>query len=219
MTRFINTIVPIRLFSIERMSELDVTMVLQILLSAVLSIAVFFITQKVVSKTPGFQKEDKKLPLYYAVSCILMSSLLFFFGWSIEFFKGLIFMLTLLYASVSDIQTHEISDGASILIYVTGFIGATITELPFMLLGSLGIGGFLFLCCCKFRKRFGPADMKISAASSFLLGFGKGYIGLAIGLFLSIITNLIIEKVNKNKDHPFPLVPYLSIGYILMYFF
>ena len=64
MTRFINTIVPISLFSIERMSELDVTMVLQILLSAVLSIAVFFITQKVVSKTPGFQKEDKKQVLF-----------------------------------------------------------------------------------------------------------------------------------------------------------
>lgn len=218
MTRFINPIGPIRLFPLERMSDIDVTMVMQILLSAVLAFAVFKITQKVVSITPGFQKEDKKLPYYYAVSCISMSSLLFFFGWSIEFFKGLIFMLTLLYASVSDIQTHEICDGASVLIFVTGFIGATMTELPFMLIGSLVIGAFLFVCACIFRGRFGPGDMKISAASAFLLGFEKGYIGLAIGLFLSIIINLIVEKVKKNKDHPFPLVPYLSIGYMLMYF-
>ena len=26
------------------------------------------------------------------------------------------------------------------------------------------------------------------------------------------------EKVKKTKDQPFPLVPYLSIGYMLMYF-
>ena len=70
MTRFINPIGPIRLFPLERMCDIDVTMVMQILLSAVLAFAVFKITQKVVSVTPGFQKEDKKLPLYYAVrSC------------------------------------------------------------------------------------------------------------------------------------------------------
>ena len=96
MTRFINPIGPIRLFPLERMSEIDMTIVFQVIFSAIMTLLVFKITQKVVSKTPGFLKEDKKLPLYYAVSCILMSSLLFFFGWSIEFLKGLIFMLGLL---------------------------------------------------------------------------------------------------------------------------
>lgn len=218
MTRFINPIGPIRLFNPESMSDIDMAMVFQIVASAILSLIVFKITQKVVSKTPGFQKEDKNIPIYYAVSCITMSSLLFFFGWSLEFIKGLIFMLALLYASVSDIQTHTINEDAHLIILVAAFIGVKMTDLPSMMIGLLVVGVFLFICALIFHGRFGPADMKISAASAFLLGFEKGYIGLAIGLFLSIIINLIIEKVKKNKDHPFPLVPYLSIGYMLMYF-
>ena len=218
MTRFINPIGPIRLFNPERMSDIDMTMVFQIVVSAILSLVVFKITQKVVSKTPGFQKEDKNIPIYYAVSCISMSSLLFFFGWSLEFIKGLIFMLTLLYASVSDIQTHSVSDVVSVIIFVTGFIGVTMTDLPLMLFSFIAVFGFLFICAMLSKNKLGGADVKLSAACAFLLGFEKGVIGLGIGLFLSIITNLIIEKVKKSKDQPFPLVPYLSIGYMLMYF-
>lgn len=218
MTRFINPIGPIRLFNPESMSDIDMAMVFQIVISAILSLVVFKITQKVVSKTPGFQKEDKNIPIYYAVSCISMSSLLFFFGWSLEFIKGLIFMLTLLYASVSDIQTHSVSDVVSVIIFVTGFIGVTMTDLPLMLFSFIAVFGFLFICAMLSKNKLGGADVKLSAACAFLLGFEKGVIGLGIGLFLSIITNLIIEKVKKTKDQPFPLVPYLSIGYMLMYF-
>lgn len=218
MTRFINPIGPIRLFNPERMSDIDMTMVFQIVISAILSLVVFKITQKVVSKTPGFQKEDKNIPIYYAVSCISMSSLLFFFGWSLEFIKGLIFMLTLLYASVSDIQTHSVSDVVSVIIFVTGFIGVTMTDLPLMLFSFIAVFGFLFICAMLSKNKLGGADVKLSAACAFVLGFEKGVIGLGIGLFLSIITNLIIEKVKKSKDQPFPLVPYLSIGFMLMYY-
>ena len=193
-------------------------MVSQIILLVILSLAVFKISQKVVSRTPGFQKEDKKLPIYYALSCITMSSLLFFYGWSMEFVKGLIFMLTLLYASVSDIQTHSVSDIVSVLIFVTGLIGVLMTDLPLMLFSFLAVFGFLFICAMLSKNKLGGADVKLSAACAFLLGFEKGVIGLAIGLFISIITNLIIEKIKKSKDQPFPLVPYLSIGFMLMYY-
>jgi len=218
MTRFINPIGPIRLFNPESMSDIDMAMVFQIVASAILSLIVFKITQKVVSKTPSFQKEDKNIPIYYAVSCISMSSLLFFFGWSLEFIKGLIFMLTLLYASVSDIQTHSVSDVVSVMIFVTGFIGVTMTDLPLMLFSFIAVFGFLFICAMLSKNKLGGADVKLSAACAFVLGFEKGVIGLGIGLFLSIIINLIIEKVKKSKDQPFPLVPYLSIGFMLMYY-
>ena len=218
MTRYITPIGPIRPISFERMCTIDITMVSQIILLVILSLAVFKISQKVVSRTPGFQKEDKKLPIYYALSCITMSSLLFFFGWSLEFIKGLIFMLTLLYASVSDIQTHSVSDFVSVLIFVTGLIGVSMTDLPLMLFSFLAVFGFLFICAMLSKNKLGGADVKLSAACAFLLGFEKGVIGLAIGLFISIITNLIIEKIKKSKDQPFPLVPYLSIGFMLMYY-
>ena len=219
MTRFINPIGPIRLFPLERMSEIDMTMVFQVIFSAILTLLVFKITQKVISKTPGFHKEDRKLPLYYAVSCILMSSLLFFFGWSIEFLKGLIFMLTLLFASLSDIQTHNVSDSVSVLVFVTGCIGVTITELPSMLFGSLAVFGFLFICAMLSKNKLGGADVKLSAACTFLLGFEKSIAGLAIGLFIAIICNSILNHKSKIKDKAFPLVPYLSVGFMTMYFF
>lgn len=218
MTRYITPIGPIRLFPIERMGDIDITMVWQIAVSVILLLVVFKISQKVVSKTPGYQKDDKNIPIYYAVTCISMSSLLFFYGWSIEFVKGLIFMLTLLYASVSDIQTHSVSDFVSVLIFVTGLIGVSMTDLPLMLFSFLAVFGFLFICAMLSKNKLGGADVKLSAACAFLLGFEKGVIGLAIGLFISIITNLIIEKIKKSKDQPFPLVPYLSIGFMLMYY-
>lgn len=218
MTRFINPIGPIRPIPFETLSEIDMKKVFELLLVVAFSLVVFKITKIVVSKTPGFQKEDNKIPIYYAVSCISMSSLLFFFGWSLELVKGLIFMLTLLYASISDIQTYSVSDGVSVLIFVTGFIGISMTDLPSMIFGLLAVGGVLFLCAVLSGNRLGGADVKLSAACAFLLGLERSTAGLVIGLFLSIITNLIIEKVKKNKDQPFPLVPYLSIGYLLMYF-
>ena len=218
MTRYITPIGPIRPLLHERLNEIDITMVWKIVALVFFALFVFKITRVVVSKTPGYQKEDKKIPIYYAVGCISMSSLLFFFGWSLEFIKGLIFMFILLYASVSDIQTHTVSDIVSVLIFIAGFIGVSMTEIPLKLLGSLALFGFLFICAILSKNKLGGADVKVSAACTFLLGFEKGVIGLAIGMLLAIIINLIIEKVKKFKGQPFPLVPYLSIGFMLMYY-
>ena len=147
-----------------------------------------------------------------------MSSLLIAFGWSIEFIKGVIFLQILLYASVSDIQTHEVKDFVSVLIFITGFIGVALTDIPMMILSALAIGGILLICAMVSGNRLGGADVKLSAACVFLLGFSKSIAGLIIGLLVSVIANLIIQKRNKTKNQPFPLVPYLSIGFMLMYF-
>lgn len=90
----------------------------------------------IVSKTPGFQKENKKIPIYHCISILLVSSLLIAFGWSMELLKGIIFLQILLYASVSDIQTHEVKDFVSVYIFITGFIGITFSDVPGMLLMS-----------------------------------------------------------------------------------
>ena len=90
----------------------------------------------IVRKTPGFQKENKKIPIYHCISILLVSSLLIAFGWSMELLKGIIFLQILLYASVSDIQTHEVKDFVSVYIFITGFIGITFSDVPGMLLMS-----------------------------------------------------------------------------------
>ncbi len=222
MTKFIQPIGPIRPISPERLMELNpeevITTIVKLACIFLFYLAVHKISKVVISKTPGYNKESKKIPIYHCISIILVSSLLIAFGWSTELIKGIIFMQILLYASVSDIQTHEVKDFVSVLIFITGFIGVTLTNIPMMLLSGFIIGGMLLICAMVSGNRLGGADVKLSAACAFLLGFSKSLAGLIIGLIVSVIANLIIQKQKKTKNQPFPLVPYLSIGFMLMYF-
>ena len=222
MTKFIQPIGPIRPISPERLMELNpeevITTIVKLACIFLFYLAVHKISKVVISKTPGYNKESKKIPIYHCISIILVSSLLIVFGWSTELLKGIILLQILLYASVSDIQTHEVKDFISVLIFITGFIGVTLSDIPMMLFSGLAIGGVLLICAMVSGNRLGGADIKLSAACAFLLGFSKSIAGLVIGLFVSVIVNLIIQKQKKLKNQPFPLVPYLSIGFMLMYF-
>ena len=222
MTKFIQPIGPIRPISPERLMELNpeevITTIVKLACIFLFYLAVHKISKVVISKTPGYNKESKKIPIYHCISIILVSSLLIVFGWSTELLKGIILLQILLYASVSDLQTHEVKDFISVLIFITGFIGVTLSDIPMMLFSGLAIGGVLLICAMVSGNRLGGADVKLSAACAFLLGFSKSIAGLVIGLFVSVIVNLIIQKQKKLKNQPFPLVPYLSIGFMLMYF-
>lgn len=222
MTKFIQPIGPIRPISPERLMELNpeevITTIVKLACIFLFYLAVHKISKVVISKTPGYNKESKKIPIYHCISIILVSSLLIVFGWSIELLKGIILLQILLYASVSDIQTHEVKDFISVLIFITGFIGVTLSDVPMMLFSGLAIGGVLLICAMVSGNRLGGADVKLSAACAFLLGFSKSIAGLVIGLFLAIICNIYFSHKNKTKGKAFPLVPYLSIGFMAMYF-
>ena len=222
MTKYIQPIGPIRPISPKRLMELNpedvITTIVKLACIFLFYLAVHKISKVVISKTPGYNKESKIIPLYHCISIILVSSLLIVFGWSTELLKGIILLQILLYASVSDIQTHEVKDFISVLIFITGFIGAPLSDIPMMLFSGLVIGGVFLICAMVSGNRLGGADVKLSAACAFLLGFSKSIAGLVIGLFVSVIVNLIIQKQKKLKNQPFPLVPYLSIGFMLMYF-
>lgn len=222
MTKFIQPIGPIRPISPERLMELNpeevITTIVKLACIFLFYLAVHKISKVVISKTPGYNKESKKIPVYHCISIILVSSLLIVFGWSIELLKGIILLQILLYASVSDIQTHEVKDFISVLIFITGFIGVTLSDIPMMLFSGLAIGGVLLICAMVSGNRLGGADVKLSAACAFLLGFSKSIAGLVIGLFLAIICNIYFSHKNKIIGKAFPLVPYLSIGFMAMYF-
>lgn len=222
MTKFMQPIGPIRPISPEMLMELNpeavITTIVKLACIFLFYLAVHKISKVVISKTPGYNKESKKIPIYHCISIILVSSLLIAFGWSIELLKGIILLQILLYASVSDIQTHEVKDFISVLIFITGFIGVTLSDIPMMLFSGLAIGGVLLICAMVSGNRLGGADVKLSAACAFLLGFSKSIAGLVIGLFLAIICNIYFSHKNKTKGKAFPLVPYLSIGFMAMYF-
>lgn len=222
MTKFIQPIGPIKLVSFEQLLNFDLQEVIYAL-SIFISIFLFYlimhkISKLVISRTPGYKKEGKKVPIYHCLSIIAVSSLLMAFGWSIELVKGIIFLQILLYASVSDIQTHEVKDFVSVLIFVTGFIGTNVMDVSTKLLSGFVIGGMLLFCAMASKNKLGGADVKISAACAFVLGLQKGIAGLVIGLFLAIICNIYFSYKSKTKGRAFPLVPYLSVGFMAMYF-
>lgn len=222
MTKFIQPIGPIKLVPFEQISNLNYQEVLYTL-SIFISILFFYlimhkISKLVISRTPGYKNDDKKIPIYHCLSIIAVSSLLMAFGWSIELVKGIIFLQILLYASVSDIQTHEVKDFVSVLIFITGFIGINIIDIPMKLLSGFAIGGMLLICAMVSKNKLGGADVKISAACAFVLGFQKSIAGLIIGLILAIICNIYFSHKSNTKGKAFPLVPYLSIGFMAMYF-
>lgn len=219
MIRSIQQIGPIRPVMIEKTPTLNLNALPDFIFLMILLFVIYRISESVVRRVPGYTKEDKKIPIYQIICIIVVSSLQIGFGWSEELVKGIILLLISLYASVSDIQTHRVKDVASVMILITGFIGMTASEIPKHLFDGLLIGGILFICAVASNNRIGGADVKLSAASSFLLGFQRGMAGLVIGLLSAIICNLILNRKSKIKGKAFPLVPYLSVGFMIMYFF
>lgn len=222
MIKFIQPLGPIRLFSLKDIADINFQAALNLLFTFISILFFYFIIHKisqlVINRTPGYKKDDKKIPIYHCLSIIAVSSLLIVFGWSIELVKGIIFLQILLYASVSDIQTHEVKDFISVLIFVTGFIGTNFSEFSNMFFSGLTIGGMLLFCAMASKNKLGGADVKISVACAFVLGFQKSIAGLVIGLFLAIICNIYFSHKSKTKGKAFPLVPYLSVGFMAMYF-
>ena len=173
------------------------------------------LTSAVIQRTPEYDANDKYIPLYHSLVAVTASSMLFVFGWSLPFFKGILLSLIMLYAAVSDIKTHRVSDCVCVAVFLTGFIGVNLEELPIKLSAGLMIGSLMLLCAILTKNRLGGADVKITATSVFLLGMFRGMSGLFIGILLSLVVNLLM----KNRKKAFPLVPYLAIGFTAAYFF
>ncbi len=209
--------IPIDFFEFE---QADFIMLGKVLAFVLFIIFTQWLLDEVLKKgTPFYSKDDKKSPIYHIVIATVVSMMLFAFGWSMELIKGTAFLMILMCASASDIQTHEVKDHISVMLVLTGLIGVTLTDLPLMLMAGLIVFTFLLVCAVISKNKLGGADVKLCGACAFILGFQRSIAGLIIGLFLSVICNLIINRKSKTKDKAFPLVPYLSVGFMLMYFF
>ncbi|MBR3991370.1 MAG: prepilin peptidase, partial [Clostridia bacterium] len=59
----------------------------------------------------------------------------------------------------------------------------------------------------------GGADIKLSAAGAFLLGWQKGLAALILGLTLSLIVVPIVRRIrHEDSRKAFALVPFLAVG-------
>lgn len=140
-------------------------------------------------------------------------------GISLTAVKGLILCAILLWASLSDLEKHEVPDFISAMILILAFVGFDIANLPSMLLGAAVV--FLpqmAVSILRPKRAIGGADIKISTALAFLLGAEKGIFALLTGMLCSVLVMLIVRKVRKETNRePFALVPFLSFGAMLAY--
>ena len=166
-----------------------------------------------------FKGNKKKTALAFIGIAVTVGALLLcFFGCAVGAVKGILFCLILTYSSYSDIKTRESDDYLAVMVALTAFIGREVSDIPGMLLSAVlaTIPMLLVLIICK-GKAIGGADMKMIAASAFLLGLCRGIVGLIAGLTIGIIANLIIQS-KKDKSEGFPMIPYLAVGFMAAYF-
>lgn len=157
--------------------------------------------------------------LPFCLSLVAGLALLLSFGVSLMTVKGMILALLLLYASLSDLKTREVSDSVSIMLFILAFVGFEMSSLPSMLMGTMAVFIPQFvLAVINPSRAFGGADLKISTSLAFLLGVQKGIFALITGLLLAVIVMAIYNRVNaKSQKGAFPLVPFLSVGAMLAY--
>ena len=150
---------------------------------------------------------------FILISSVVSILLFCFFGLSARAIQGIIFSHILLVSSYSDIKTRECDDCLSVMILITAFIGIEISSLPNMIVSALFTLGMFLLVVLLVSDNIGGADIKICASSTFLLGFSRGVIGLAVGLLFAVIVNSL-----KNKKIGFPMIPYLTAAFIPAFF-
>ena len=145
-----------------------------------------------------------------AVSLILYGR----FGLSVTAIQGVFLMLVLLYASCSDLTDHTVDDYVWVTVLALALMNVRTVGLASMLIGAFFVFiPQLLMALLPPHKTLGGADIKLSTALAFLLGWQRGLAAYIIGLFLAITVMCIVNKIRKNKESKaFALVPFLSVA-------
>ena len=125
----------------------------------------------------------------------------------------------LLYGSIDDIRTHTMPDWVWLGVAGTALLGMKLSALPSMLLGALAVLVIEVPLAVMLKDRaIGGADIKLSAAGAFLLGWQKGLAALILGLALSLIVIPVVRRIrHEDSRKAFPLVPFLAVGIMTAY--
>lgn len=191
-----------------------------IVLSALAVIGMSVLIGWVLSKVMASKGMVSK-PIFNLIASGAIGLCLFLrFGLSIELIQGLFLFFVLLYASMSDLTTHTVDDFVWITVFALALASISTQGITSMTLGAL----FVFipqlsLALIPPHKTLGGADIKLSTALAFLLGAWRGIGAYMVGLILAVVIISIYQrKKNCNTKQPFALVPFLSIGAMILFF-
>lgn len=130
--------------------------------------------------------------------------------------KTIIFIILLFGASIQDIINREINNWIPVLMFITAFVGFDRNSFLYMLFGMVITSLPLLIAALIKTDSIGGADIKVMAASGFMLGAQKGIAALIVGMLLAVVCTALYRYIKHNDiKKSFPLVPYLAIGAII----
>lgn len=132
------------------------------------------------------------------------------FGPTWKAYGSILIGMLLLYASIYDYETHLVPDYVHIVLLLAGVICSR--PIP-GLIGMLLVPFPFFIAALLKEDSIGGADIKLMGACGYLLGLRLGYAALLIGLSLAV---LVRNARHKPREEPFALVPYLTVGCLVM---
>jgi prepilin signal peptidase PulO-like enzyme (type II secretory pathway) len=132
-------------------------------------------------------------------------------------------MFVLMYATWSDLTSHTVDDYVPLLVFALGVASMATVGLSSMLFGAFAVFvPQIVMALIPKCKPLGGADLKLSTALAFLLGWERGIIGFVVGLLIAVIYMAIYNRVKKTEtkeEKAFALVPFLSIAAMVLFMF
>ena len=157
------------------------------------------------------------------LSALIPIALFLRYGASLELVQGIFLMFVLMYATWSDLTSHTVDDYVPIIIFALGVASMTTVGLGSMIFGAFAVFvPQIVMALIPKCKPLGGADLKISTALAFLLGWERGIIGFVAGLLIAVVYMAIYNKVKKTdtkEEKAFALVPFLSIAAMALFMF
>ena len=157
------------------------------------------------------------------LSAVIPIALFLRYGASLELVQGVFLMFVLMYATWSDLTSHMVDDYVPLLVFALGIASMATVGLSSMLYGAFAVFvPQIVMALIPKCKPLGGADLKLSTALAFLLGWERGIIGFVAGLLIAVIYMAIYNRVKKTEtkeEKAFALVPFLSIAAMVLFMF
>ena len=206
------------IYPISATDQIPISVIVSVL-SSLLFIGVSLLVCLLVTKVMKMQDFQTHSRLQLILAGAFSLALYLRFGYSMVAVQGMILFFILLYASCSDLTTHTMDDYLWVMVGILGLLSVSTVGLPSMIVGAVMVFvPQILIALLPPHKALGGADMKLSTALAFLLGWQKGLAALLVGLLLAVVVMLVVQKINsKKKKQPFALIPFLSVGALVMF--
>ncbi len=169
-------------------------------------------------------KIDIQYPLIELLTGILMLTIFFVFGATVELLFMSIVLIILLAIAVIDLRTMIIPNGLVLALLIIGVLYAAVRLIfPDMFMHTMTIWepiiGFfaaslpLYLIAVITKGGMGGGDIKLMAVAGIFLGWKGVLVAMIIGSLVGAIVGLtlIALKIKKRKDM-IPFGPFLCLG-------